>query len=33
MNNVHFLTGKDDWETPQELYDKLDEEFGFTLDP
>jgi site-specific DNA-methyltransferase (adenine-specific) len=23
----------DDWETPQELFDELDREFGFTLDP
>lgn len=28
-----FSTGKDDWETPQELFDALNEEFGFTLDP
>lgn len=26
-------TGKDDWETPQWLFDTLDSEFGFTLDP
>lgn len=23
----------DEWETPQALYDALDREFGFTLDP
>lgn len=23
----------DEWETPQELYDKLDKEFHFDLDP
>lgn len=28
-----FSTGKDDWETPQAFYDKLNEEFHFTLDP
>jgi site-specific DNA-methyltransferase (adenine-specific) len=27
-----FSTGKDDWETPFELFDALHEEFGFTLD-
>lgn len=29
---VMFSTGKDDWETPQDLFDKLDEEFQFDLD-
>lgn len=24
---------KDRWETPQRIYDKLNDEFGFTLDP
>lgn len=33
MKNVHFSTGKDDWETPPELFEKLDQEFHFTLDP
>lgn len=28
-----FSTGKDDWETPQWLFDQLDKEFHFTLDP
>lgn len=23
----------DEWATPQDLFDKLDEEFGFNLDP
>lgn len=32
MDKVHFTTGKDDWGTPQELFDELNEEFGFTLD-
>lgn len=27
-----FSTGKDDWETPKELYAELDQEFVFTLD-
>ena len=27
------MRNKDDWGTPQELYDKLDEEFNFTIDP
>lgn len=33
MNRVHFSTGKDDWETPQDFFDKLNKEFQFTLDP
>lgn len=33
MNNVHFTSTTDDWATPQDFYDKLDREFGFTLDP
>lgn len=33
MDKIHFSTGKDDWGTPQDLYDALNEEFGFTLDP
>ena len=28
-----FSTGKDDWETPQDLFNRLDSEFNFTLDP
>lgn len=31
--NVHFSSKTDLWSTPQEFYDKLDDEFGFTLDP
>ena len=27
-----FSAQRDDWETPRYLYDKLNEEFGFTLD-
>lgn len=33
MDSVHFSTGKDDWGTPQKLFDDLNKEFGFTLDP
>ena len=33
MNSVHFSTGKDDWGTPQDLFDALNKEFNFTLDP
>ena len=28
-----LTSNKDDWETPQKLYDALNEEYGFTLDP
>jgi len=30
---VHFTSTTDLWSTPQDFYDKLDAEFGFTLDP
>ena len=33
MNKALFESGRDDWETPQNLFDDLDSEFGFTLDP
>lgn len=33
MDKVHFSTGKDDWGTPQDLFDALNKEFSFTLDP
>lgn len=33
MDKVHYSTGKDDWGTPQDLFDQLNKEFGFTLDP
>lgn len=33
MNSALFTSEKDYWETPQELFDKLDKEFNFTLDP
>jgi site-specific DNA-methyltransferase (adenine-specific) len=32
-NEALFATGTDDWGTPQELFDALDAEFHFTLDP
>lgn len=31
--NVHFSSKTDQWSTPQDFYDKLNEEFNFTLDP
>jgi site-specific DNA-methyltransferase (adenine-specific) len=31
--SVHFSSGKDDWETPHDLYAKLHKEFDFELDP
>ena len=30
---VHFLSNNNEWETPQYLFDKLNNEFNFTLDP
>ena len=30
--SVHFMSEKMDWETPKELYDELDREFGFIYD-
>ena len=33
VNNALFSSGKNDWETPQWLFDELDAEFHFTLDP
>ena len=33
MDNIHFSTESNEWETPQELYDELYEQYGFTLDP
>jgi phage N-6-adenine-methyltransferase len=32
VNNVHFMSEKIDWETPQDLFDELDREFDFDLD-
>ena len=31
--DVMFSSKKQDWETPQDFYDKLNDEFHFTLDP
>ena len=31
--NVHYLSLSNEWTTPQALYDELNAEFGFTLDP
>lgn len=33
MDKALLSTGKDDWETPKDFYEKLDDEFHFTLDP
>ena len=33
MDKVLLSTGKDDWETPVDFFNKLNEEFNFTLDP
>lgn len=33
MNNVLFSSHNEVWATPQNFYDKLNEEFGFNLDP
>ena len=33
MDKVLLSTGKDDWETPLQFFNKLNEEFNFTLDP
>ena len=33
VNDALFSSGKNDWETPQDLFDELDAEFHFTLDP
>ena len=33
MDKVLLSTGKDDWETPIQFFNKLNEEFKFTLDP
>lgn len=33
MNKALFSSASEDWETPQDFFDKLDAEFHFTLDP
>lgn len=30
---VHFSSSSDNWPTPKKLFEELDQEFGFTLDP
>lgn len=32
MNRILFSSDKMDWETPQEFFDKYDQQYGFTLD-
>lgn len=32
MNNIHFSSQSNEWETPQEFFDELDKEFNFTVD-
>jgi phage N-6-adenine-methyltransferase len=32
LSDLHFSSDRLDWETPQDLFDDLDAEFGFTLD-
>lgn len=32
MNKILFSSKKEDWETPQDLFNKLNEEFNFTID-
>lgn len=33
MNAVHYSANKDEWETPASIFDPLDAEFDFDLDP
>ncbi len=33
INPGMMSSNRDDWETPQKLFDDLNAEFGFTLDP
>ena len=33
VDKIHFKSESIDWGTPQDLYNELDEEYGFTLDP
>lgn len=32
FNKVHFMSEKEDWTTPKDLFDELNEEFCFTVD-
>ena len=31
-NSVHFSSARDNWETPQDFFETLNNEFRFTLD-
>lgn len=33
MNQAMFSSATDNWATPQDFFDELNREFGFTLDP
>jgi len=33
MNNALFSSKSDEWSTPQDIFDNLDAEFHFNLDP
>lgn len=33
LSNALFTSQRDDWETPQKLFDKLNDLYRFTLDP
>nr|DAX12175.1 MAG TPA: DNA N-6-adenine-methyltransferase [Caudoviricetes sp.] len=32
-SNIIFSRGSDEWATPNDFYNKLNEEFNFNLDP
>lgn len=32
MNNIHFSSKSNEWETPQHIFDELDNKYHFTLD-
>ena len=33
VNKVLFSSSSDEWSTPEEIYNELDKEFNFNLDP
>ena len=33
MHKVHFMSESNEWATPQDFFNKLNNEFNFTLDP
>lgn len=33
MKNIHFSSKTDQWSTPQDFFNKLNDEFNFNLDP